>query len=201
MKTKLVFTLLIILPIYLSAQIDLTNRNAISLYGGTMINNSTTSTVSTAGVNTEVNGIGIINYEHHFSNEWSFGLSSGLFNAATSTDYTGVSSTIIFPTFFDVTYYPENFVFGESARAYTGIGVGIYTAKAEKAGSFPSGISNISESVFGVRPNIGVDFYLVDWFKIGPNISYHLMSDFSEVIGKRKNYSGPAFSLRFGFMF
>lgn len=201
MKIRFVFALLIILPVYLSAQVNLADRNTISLFGGTMINNTTSSTVGISGVDTEVNALGIINYEHHFSNEWSFGLSTGLFSVASSVNYNGVSSIMIFPIFFDLTYYPENLAFGKSARGYAGLGIGAYTAKADKVGAFPAIVSDVNETVFGVRPHVGIDFYLVDLFLVGPNISYHLMSDFSEVIGERKNYSGPAFSLRFGFMF
>lgn len=201
MKTKLIFALLIILPVYLSAQVNLTNRNSLSLIGGTVINNSTSTTVGVTGVNAEVNALGIIEYEHHFSNEWSLGLSAGLFSVASSVNVLGVSSILIYPTFFDVLYYPNNFAFGKSTRAYAGIGVGVYNAQADKVGVFPAGVSSINETVFGVRPHVGIDIFIVDWFKFGPNISYHLMSDFSEVIGERKNYSGPAFSLRFGFMF
>lgn len=201
MKTKFVFALLVILPIYLSAQIDLTNRNSISIYGGTIINNASAASVGIGTVETETTVLGLINYEYHFSDEWSLGISTGIFSVASKASYNGVSSIMVFPALLDFQYYPKQLTFGKSARGYAGLGIGVYTAKADKVGILPIIVSSIDETVFGVRPNVGVDFYPTNWLKVGPNISYHLMSDFSVVVGERKNYSGPAFSLRFGFMF
>jgi len=201
MKTKYVFTLFVILTLCLSAQTDLTNRNSISLSGGTVINNSATASAGIGNVDAEVNMLGIINYEYHFSNEWSIGISSGIFSVASHVGYNGVSSIMVYPTLLEVLYYPENFTFGESARGYAGIGLGAYTAKANKVGVLPIIVASIDETVFGISPQVGVDFYITSWLKAGPNISYHLMTDFDEAIGERRNYSGPAFSLRLGVMF
>jgi hypothetical protein len=202
MKVKSFITALVLFPLLLSAQIDLTNRNSISLYGGTMLNNSSSTVVGISGVSTEINAIGTLEYAHNFSNEWALGLSSGLFSIATSTSITGVSNVSIYPTFFELKYYPEAFTLGNSVRGYAGIGIGAYTATANKVGiGLTSIVSNINETLFGVRPHLGVDIFILNWLTIGPNLSYHFMGDFKEVVGERKNYSGPAIAIKFGLVF
>ena len=201
MKKIFVFSLLFFLPIYLTAQVNLANRNCISISGGTVLNNSSSTVVGVKGVDAELNALGILNYEHHFSNEWAIGISAGLYSASSSVSYLGVSSISVFPVLVEVTYYPESMMFGNSLRGYAGVGLGFYTAKGDKVGAYPALVSSVNESVIGIRPNIGIDYYITDWLKIGPNLAYHVMGDFNEVVGERDNYGGPAFSLRLGVTF
>ena len=203
MKAKLFLTLFLLLPSLFFSQVNLTNKHAITISGGGMINNTTSVDVGIASVNTEMNVLGIFKYEYNATNNLAMGFSAGLFSASSNVGITGVSNIAIFPVMFEFTYSPEAFAFGSSSRMYFGLGIGVYGATGNRVGiksGFIPFVSDVSESVFGLRPHAGVDFYITDWFKIGPNFSYHIMGDFSEVIGERKNYSGPAFSIQFGFV-
>ena len=49
--------------------------------------------------------------------------------------------------------------------------------------------------------NAGLDFLMGSIFKLGLTAGYHLLGDFERPIGSETNYSGPEYSLIFGFVF
>jgi len=47
----------------------------------------------------------------------------------------------------------------------------------------------------------GVDVHVLRWFSVGVSGGYNWMADFSRPIGEQDNYSGPRFTVSFGFLF
>jgi opacity protein-like surface antigen len=58
-----------------------------------------------------------------------------------------------------------------------------------------------SETAFGGRLGVGLDFLLGENFKLGVNARYNLMSDFSTPVGARSNYDGADGSIGLGYIF
>jgi hypothetical protein len=57
------------------------------------------------------------------------------------------------------------------------------------------------ETVFGSRLGAGFDVLIGSIFKLGANFGYNFLGDFTEPIGSEINYSGPDYSMTFGFVF
>ena len=77
--------------------------------------------------------------------------------------------------------------------------VGDYVGFATKTSNFMNQ-TVVSESSLGGQVSVGVDLFVASWFKLGPKLSYHYLSNYSEIIGTTKNLSGAAFSLEVGFV-
>jgi len=199
----LIIVSLLVIQTNASAQnekINLTGRHALFLDGG-FKTNSTTSVVVTGGsVETKTGFIGNFNYGYWFDNEWSLTLSAGVFGAEASTNYNNVETNAIIPILFGIRYYPEKLSLGQVGRFYAGLSLGEYMGFATKTKTAFS-TETVNEAVFGGQASIGIDLFAAPWFKVGPKFSYHFISDYSEVIGVKKNLSGAAFALEFGFVF
>jgi hypothetical protein len=216
MKSVILFIIFLLNYSVIFSQVDATNNSDKSfrnLSGTHAINmnigfkvNSNNKTIATVGeVKAETNFIGMIGYQYWFNNEWTVNASVGLFQAEADIKYTNVTSIDISPVLFGISYYPETFSLGDVGRIHFGINAGVYRAHGTKAGVdlnniWNAGTTSVEETVFGVEPNVGIDFFVSKWVKIGPAISYHFLGDFDEVIGNRKNYSGPVFSIIAGLL-
>ncbi len=184
---------------------NLTGIHSINMNIGFKVNSNNTTKAMIGEVKTETNFIGMIGYQYWFDNQWAINASVGLFQAEADIKYTNITSIDICPVLFGINYYPETFTLGDVGRIHFGINAGIYRAKGTKTGVDLTNLANIGttsieETVFGFEPNAGIDFFVSSWIKIGPAISYHFVGDFDEVIGNRKNYSGPVFSINVGLL-
>ena len=179
--------------------VKLIGRHTITLEGGTKTNSNTTVIANAGGVDVKSGFVGSINYGYWFDEEWAITLSAGVFGAGANTSYNNVQTSSVIPLLFGMKYYPKALALGAVGRIYAGLAVGDYMGFATKTQSL-FGQSVVSESVFGGQISVGMDFFMASWFKIGPKLSYHLLGDFSQVIGTQKNLSGAAFSVEFGFV-
>jgi hypothetical protein len=184
---------------------NLTGIHSINMNIGFKVNSNSSTKATVGEVKAETNFIGIIGYQYWFDNQWSVNASVGLFQAEADIKYTNVTSIDISPILFGISYYPETFSLGDVGRIHFGINAGVYRASGTRTGVDLTNLANIGtttieETVFGVEPNAGIDFFISKWIKIGPAISYHFVGDFDEVIGNRKNYSGPVFSVIAGLL-
>ncbi len=179
---------------------NLSGAHSVYFSAGFKMNSSTSASVSTLEVKTETNFIGFIGYQYWFSNEGAVNLTVGSFSSESNVSYMNISSNSIVPILFGFSYYPKKLSLGRVGRVRVGANMGIYMGNASKTNvSFVNiGSSAVNETVFGVEPNAGVDFFVTNWLRIGPSISYHFISEFKEVIGDRKNYSGPVFLFNIG---
>jgi len=184
---------------------NLNGTHSIYLNFGFKVNSSSSATASITGLKAETNIISILGYQYWFDNQWSIHVLIGVFSAEANVNYTNVSSISIVPILFGMSYYPEALSLGNAGRAHFGVNTGIYMGNGSKSGVELNnlsdiGVSSVSETVFGIESNAGIDFFISKWIKVGPEVSYHLISGFKEVIGNRKNYSGAVFSINIGLL-
>jgi hypothetical protein len=183
--------------------INLTGVHSIYISFGFKMNSSNSTIASASGVKAETNFIGSLGYQYWWDNQWAMNVSAGVFSAEANVEYANVSSISIMPVLFGVSFYPEALTLGRTGRVHFGLNVGGYMGSGTRTGInlnniLNAGTSSVSETVFGAEPNAGIDFFVSKWLRLGPAISYHFVSEFSEVIGNRKNYSGPVFSVNVG---
>ncbi len=182
-----------------SERINLAGRHSIFFDGGFKTNSTTSAVVSAGTVDTKTGFVGGLNYGYWFDNEWALTFGAGVFGAEASTKFNGVETSAIVPLLFGIRYYPERLALGNAGRFYASMSLGQYIGFATRVKTIYS-TETISESVFGGEAAAGIDLFIASWFKIGPKFSYHFLSDYSEVIGMKKNLSGAAFSIEFGFV-
>ena len=204
MKRCLYFTVILFLVLQSasfsqSEPINLSGRHSIFIDGGFKTNSTTSVIISTGTIETRTGFVGGINYCYWFDNELAMTLSAGVFGTSTSTKFNGVETSGIVPLLFGIRYYPEKLSLGSKGRFYAGLSLGQYIGFATKVKTFFA-TETISESVFGGAAVLGIDVFVASWFKIGPKLSYHFLSDYSEIIGTKKNLSGTAFAIEIGFV-
>jgi len=182
----------------------------LGLYDDTNITSITTTELSGTSVvtNAATGFMGFISYQYWFKNYLSFGIGSGaLVNSVDTKTTSGeeVSSEVatVVPVLTGVNFYPmqlsENSNVLPYLTLYVGPYIGIYT-KSEVT-TLQVTQETIVETVIGTRLGAGIDFLIGNLFKLGLSVGYHFMSDFSQPIGSEQNYSGPSYSLVFGFIF
>jgi outer membrane protein W len=182
--------------------VNLQGVHSVYLLAGMKINSSSSANTTLMATKSEINAQFSLGYRYWFTNEWAVNASIGFFGAEADVNYSKVESITIIPILFGFNYYPQLLTLGNVGRAFLGVNLGAYMGNATKNSfgfnSFGSG--SVSETVLGIEPNAGVDFIVSNWLRIGPSLSYHFISDFKEVIGKKKNYSGPIFSINVGLL-
>jgi len=116
-----------------------------------------------------------------------------------------VSSEIatVIPVLTGVNFYPMQLSENSNVLPYLTLYVGPYIGIYSKSEVTTLQVTQetIVETVIGTRLGAGIDFLIGNLFKLGLSVGYHFMGDFSRPIGSEKNYSGPAYSLVFGFIF
>ena len=188
---------------------SLEGRHGIDLILGLYDDTNITSITGTSVVTNASTGfMGFISYQYWFKNYLSFGIGSGaLVNNVNTTTTSGaeVSSEVatVVPVLTGVNFYPlqlsENSNVLPYLSAYVGPYIGIYSRSEVAALQITQ--ETIIETVIGTRLGAGVDFLIGNLFKLGLSAGYHFMGNFSRPIGSEQNYSGPAYSLIFGFIF
>ena len=98
-------------------------------------------------------------------------------------------------------YFPKS-SFDGSWRPYVSASVGPYIGD-ETNTSITTGVSveTKTQYAFGSQLGGGVDILLSRLFMLGIHTGYNLMTDFSDPIGGKKNYSSPEFSLGLSILF
>lgn len=174
----------------------LKGRHTITLGGGMKMNSQTIATVSPAGIDLQSGFNGFLSYGYWFDDEWQVHLTLGVFGMGTKVSYLGVSTDLITHGQIGMSYYPSKLALGSVCRPYIGIAAGAYTGSATQTGILGVGI--IQETVPGGRVTLGADFFVTGWLKLGPALSYHVLGDFTKVVGDRRNFTGTEFSLNLG---
>lgn len=169
----------------------------------------TTTQVGVHGVETTTNGgSGMIamsygrwlqeNLSVHFTFAASAGeVSTRVGSSGVSTRNVGVYSLLL-----GVRYYLPASSFDTSLRPYLTASVGPYVADEAKT-EVDSQIVVESQTLtsFGSNLGGGMDFVIGRNFLCGVNVGYNLMTDFSEIVGGKDNYSGPEFSVGISYIF
>ena len=193
---------------------NLEGRHGLDLNIGIYDNTNISSITSIIGLNTSVltnssvGFMGSIGYQYWFKDYLSFRIGAGALVTEVSTKTTAgteVSSEVatVAPILTGVNFYPlqiseENRVL-PYLSLYAGPYIGVYTKSEVGIASVTE--ETIVETVIGARLGAGLDFLVGSLFKLGFNAGYHFIGDYSQPIGSETNYSGPDYSLTFGFIF
>ena len=193
---------------------NLEDRHGLDLNIGIYDNTNITSITSIIGLNTSVvtnssiGFMGSIGYQYWFKNYLSFRIGAGALVTNVSTKTTAgteVSSEVatVAPILTGVNFYPlqiseENTVL-PYISVYAGPYIGVYSKSEVGIASVTE--ETVVETVIGTKLGAGLDFLVGSLFKLGVNAGYHFVGDYSQPIGSETNYSGPEYSLTFGFVF
>jgi hypothetical protein len=193
---------------------NLEGRHGLDLNIGIYDNTNISSITSIIGTNTSVltnssvGFMGSIGYQYWFKNYLSFRIGAGALVTDVSTKTTAgteVSSEVatVAPILTGVNFYPlqiseENTVL-PYISLYAGPYIGVYSKSEVGIASVTE--ETIVETVVGAKLGGGLDFLIGSLFKLGVNAGYHFMGDYSQPIGSETNYSGPEYSITFGFIF
>ena len=165
--------------------------------------------VDITGVTTSVknNGpLGTVFYEHWLRENLALNIGIGgmIPDVSVSTGVTGVTTETanITQIFLGAKYYLPESTYGSNVRPFLSVSAGpvIGTINSIQAGLITATDSR-TEATMGGNLGGGVDFILSRHFMLGSAVGYTLMSDFAESIGGSKNYSGPQFTISFGYLF
>ena len=193
---------------------NLEGRHGLDLNIGIYDNTNITSITSIVGVNSSVvtnssiGFMGSVGYQYWFKNYLSFRIGAGALVTDVNTKTTSgteVSSEVatVAPILTGVNFYPLQISEENSVLPYVSLHIGPYIGVYSKS---EVGIASVTEetiveTVIGTKLGAGLDFLVGSIFKLGVNAGYHFIGDYSQPIGSETNYSGPEYSLTFGFVF
>jgi hypothetical protein len=193
---------------------SLEGRHCLDLNIGIYDNTNISSVTSIIGLNTSVitnssiGFMGSIGYQYWFKNYLSFRIGAGALVTDVNTKTTSgteVSSEVatVAPILTGVNFYPLQISEENSVLPYLSLYAGPYIGVYSKS---EVGIASVTEetiieTVIGTRLGAGLDFLVGSLFKLGVHAGYNFIGEYSQPIGSETNYSGPEYSLTFGFVF
>ena len=116
----------------------------------------------------------------------------------------GVSqqAAVICPMIVGMRYYPRKLSLDTTFRPFLTAGIGLITGIQSRS---DVGLQVVQKSAamatFGSRAGMGFDLRMGRSFVAIADLGYNLMTDFSDEIGGRRNYSGLEFGLGIGWQF
>jgi len=177
-------------------------RHSIDLKAAYWDNAKSEASVKSNGYTVEADTGGLsgkIAYNYHFSDEFALNVSAGVLQSKAKVTGLSIESSTIIPVLLGVKYYLIKFSAESPVKPYLlgapGILIGTESSVAQIS------INAHTETTFMIYVGAGVDFILGSLVKLTADAGYDLMTDFSESIAGRKNYSGLEFSIGLGFMF
>jgi outer membrane protein W len=206
-KTFCLVLLLITIGSVSKAQdLSLKGRSAIELSLGLWGGAKASNTAAATGIQSEAktNGFaGGLGYSYWLQEYLSLTLTVSLLSAQASStvnvfNVTQQASAVI-PLLLGIRFYIPDPEPSANVRPFLSAAVGTYFG-SEAKNTLLSQQAH-TETTFGGRLGVGIDFFLGNHFKLGVNVGYHLMADFETTIGARKNYNGADFSLGAGYIF
>jgi hypothetical protein len=197
-------------------------KNGIDLNLGFYDNSSVTNTSIVTIINSsEVSNVsggftGSISYQYWFKNYLSIriGIGAMVTNVENKT-YTGVDPNYNYTGYVTsevatissiltgLNFYPLQ-LSGEKRflpylSLYAGPYIGIYNKSEVLNTSMTE--KNVVETALGCRTGAGFSVLIGPIFKLGIDIGYNFIGDFDTPIALKENYSGPDYSMLFGFVF
>jgi hypothetical protein len=197
-------------------------KSGIDLNVGIYDNSSVTSTTIVSVINSsEISNAtggfsGSISYQYWFKNYLSIRIGVGAFvnNVDSKTytnidpfyNYTGnVSSEVATVTSIltGLNFYPLQMSDEKRVLPYISLYVGPYIGVYNRSEVLNTSVTEETtvETVLGSRAGAGLDVLIGSIFKLGMNFGYNFLGDFNNPIGSEVNYSGPDYSVTFGFVF
>jgi outer membrane protein W len=206
-KSLTIIVLIIILSaLSLAQEYTLKGRSAlevnIGFWGGAKASNSLT----TNGIHSEasINGLsGSMLYsqwiQEQLSVTLSFGLLAGEVNSTANPMTINQHASAVMPILIGVHYYFFSPIQDDVVRPFVSTAIGAYIGS--EANNTLISENAHSETVYGGQIGAGIDFLISNHIKLGVNVRYNIMSDFSTPIGARSNYNGADASIGIGLIF
>jgi outer membrane protein W len=209
-KTTLALAVLLVAATVSATAQSLEKRHLIELRIGlwNQVSNVRTD-VGVGGVSTSVGGSGFLGglaYGHWLSEGLALRVSVGAMAAGVDTeiDGSGVSTetATITQLLLGMRYYFPRSTYGSSVRPFLGAGVGTFIGSqvASEVGAVVTAEAR-TEATIGGELGAGVDFLPGRHFVTSVALTFALMTDFEQPIGGSDNYSGPQFTIGFGYVF
>lgn len=188
----------------------------LGFYNNSNVTNSTIVTVINSSEVTNANGgfTGSISYQYWFKNYLSLRIGIGAMvanveNKAVSNiipNYTGYVKTEVASVSSILTglnFYPMQITNEKRFLPYLSLYVGPYIGVYNKSEVLNTSVTEttVVETTLGGRAGAGCAFLIGSVFKLGIDFGYNFVGDFDVSIGTESNYSGPDYSMIFGFVF
>jgi len=188
----------------------------LGFYNNSNVTNSTIVTVINSSEVTNANGgfTGSISYQYWFKNYLSLRIGIGAMvanveNKAVSNiipNYTGYVKTEVASVSSILTglnFYPMQITNEKRFLPYLSLYVGPYIGVYNKSEVLITSVTEatVVETTLGGRAGAGCAFLIGSVFKLGIDFGYNFVGDFDVSIGTESNYSGPDYSMIFGFVF
>jgi outer membrane protein W len=187
----------------------LEKRSRVELRLGLWSQGKSRTEVGIGGVETTAeasNTVVSLAFGHWLRENTALMLSVSVLAAGTKTKvgFSGVSThtAAVVPVLLGVRYYMPESTLRSSWRPYLAAGVGPYIGGESKVAVGAAVVSNSkSEAAFGGHLGVGLDLQLGRTMMVGANVGYNVMTDFSEPVGGRRNYSGAELGLGVSVLF
>jgi hypothetical protein len=190
------------------AALRLQGRHCLSLNAGVLSRTSVESSAGVADVESEVTVDGplaTLSYAYWVGPQWNLGLGVSLIGTQTSSTVSAgevsSGSTTVGSFLFGAAYYPSRLAMSARLRPFCALALGPYlgSATSSRVGTTVE-TESISATAFGVRAQVGLDWFFGRRGKAGVVAGYNLVTDFDERIGDDENLSGPEVSLGLGIL-
>jgi len=203
---SLILILITMGSVSMAQDLSLKGRSAIELTLGIWGSAKTSNTFGTTGIQsvTGTNGFASgLGYSYWFKEHLSLTVTASLLSAKASSNVSVSNVTLqastVIPLLFGLRFYVPEPESGDNVRPFLSAMVGTYFGS--EATNAPLSQQTHVETTLGGRLGAGLDFFLGDHFKLDATVGYHLMSDFGNAVGGRKNYNGGEFSVGTGYIF
>lgn len=215
MRTRLtLITVLIAVATLLQAglaQADpLERRSRIEMKAGLwMMGSRMTSEIGAGGVETTTENsgpVGIVAYSYWIQENLAFTSTFSILSVELKSKISalgvGTNTSGVYSVSVGVRYYVPKSTYKTSWRPYVAAAVGPYVGAETKS---EVGMTVVTEShtetAIGGYLGGGLDIEVGHHFMLGISTGYHLITDFTESVGSRKNFSSPEFAFGISYLF
>lgn len=195
------------IPSLLFAQdLSTKGRSSLALEFGLWGGIGTSTSIGLTGTSSEMNGSGLLGgltYAYGLEENLAVTVSAGVL-AVRASSTVGVSSisqhvSSVMPILLGIRYYIPTPAPDVTVRPFLSAAVGSFIGSEVKNAVLVQEAR--TETAFGGRLGVGIDFHLGSHFKLAALVGHHIMTDFASPIGGRKHYNGTGFSMGVGYLF
>jgi len=201
------FISFLFVPSLLVAQdLSTKGRSSLALEFGLWGGIGTSTSIGILGTQSEVDGSGFVGgltYAYGLEDNLAVTISAGVL-AVQAKSTVGVSSisqhvSSVVPILLGIQYYIPNPEPDARVRPFLSASIGSFIGSEVKNAVLAQ--ESRTETAFGGRLGVGIDFLLGSHFKLAALVGHHIMTDFATPIGGRKHYNGTGFSMGLGYLF
>jgi len=207
LRIEVVFAVFLFVPSLLLAQdLSTAGRSVLGLEFGLWSGIGTSTNVSLQGTRVEVDGsgfVGSLSYAYGLEDNLNVTISAGLLavQAKSTVSVPSISQHVssVMPILLGVQFYVPRPAPDARVRPFLSAAIGSFIGTEVKNELFAQ--ESRTETAFGGRLGIGIDFLLGSHFKLVALVGHHMMTDFATPIGGQRHYNGTGFSLGAAYIF